>query len=318
MRRRPHRLATSTTIGVILLVGILAGCRPDSGPTTTTTTTTTTSGAAGPCGSSVTPPERYEHVVVMVEENRTWAGGRTPAVGLGFSPSKMPYLHGLAQDCSYYTDWTETDGTQNSLNQYIGLTSGIANGSTVNDCTPSATCRSTDDNIFRQVREAGGTARSYVDGATAPCSVGTNKAKHIPALYYQGGDDAAHCTDEVRPLTELDPDHLPTFAFIAPDQCHDGHDCDDSSVDAFAAQTLEPILAGADYAAGKTLVVVVYDEDQPVPNLLIAPTAQAGPITTVTGSHAALLKTIEMLLGLPVLAQGQLLAATDLRPSAHL
>ena len=116
--------------------------------------------------------------------------------------------------CSYYTDWTETDGTQNSLNQYIGLTSGIANGSTVNDCTPSATCRSTDDNIFRQVREAGGTARSYVDGATAPCSVGTNKAKHIPALYYQGGDDAAHCTDEVRPLTELDPDHLPMLRGI--------------------------------------------------------------------------------------------------------
>ena len=166
--------------------------------------------------------------------------------------------------------------------------------------------------------DVGGEARSYVDGATAPCSVGTNRAKHIPALYYQGGDDAAHCTDEVRPLTELDPDQLPTFAFIVPDQCHDGHDCDDSQVDAFAGQTLGPILAGADYVAGKTLVVVVYDEDQPVPNLLIAPTAQAGPITTVAGSHAALLKTIEILLGLPVLAQGQLPAATDLRSSAHL
>ncbi|MEO6629773.1 MAG: alkaline phosphatase family protein [Aquihabitans sp.] len=279
---------------------------------------TTRTVPAGVCGSGATPPVRYQHVVLMLEENRTWEGGRTPAIGLGFSPTTMPYLHGLAQKCSYYTDWAETSGDQNSLNQYIGLTSGIANDSTVNDCTPSATCRSTDDNIFRQIRETGGTPRTYVDGADGPCSVGTNQAKHIPALYYQGGDDASHCTAEVRPFSELDPDHLPTFAFIVPDQCHDGHDCDDTKVDAFAAQTLQPILAGDDYAAGKTLVVVVYDEDRPVPNLLIAPTAHAGAITTMAGSHADLLKTMQTVLGLPVLHQGQLPGAIGLRESAHL
>jgi hypothetical protein len=326
MLRSTTARTVAVAVAVLALGAFLVTCKPKGGGTTTTTTapattapTTTTPAPpslAAPCGRTSTPPTTYEHVVMLLEENRTWTGGRTPGVGLGFGGGNMPFLANLASKCAYFTDWVETDGTQNSLNQYIGLTSGVANGSTVNDCSPSATCRSTDDNTFRQVRVSGGTARSYVDGATSPCSVGTNKAKHVPALYYQGGDDASHCTEEVRPWSDLDPDNLPTYAFLVPDQCHDGHDCSDASVDDFAETTLTAILDGATYRAGKTLVVVVYDEDQPVPNLLIAPTAKAGPISSVAGSHAALLKTTEILLGLPVMDQGQLPTAISLRGPA--
>jgi phospholipase C len=273
---------------------------------------------AAPCGRTAAPPTKYDHVVLIMEENRTWSGGRTPAVGLGFSATKMPFLHGLATKCSYYKDWAETNSGQNSLNQYIGITSGVANDSTINDCNPSATCRSTDDNIFRQVRVAGGTPRNYVDGATTACSAGTNAAKHIPALYYQGGDDASHCSTEVRPLSALNPDSLPTYALISPDLCHDGHDCPDSTVDTWAKTLITRILNGASYKAGKTLVVVGYDEDRPVPNLLIAPNAKAGMISSPVGSHASLLKTMELMLGLPVMAQGQLPTAISLRSSAHI
>ncbi len=335
----PGKRTAPTSIAVALIsvgiaVAVVAAVKAsDSGsrssatttdnPTSTTPSATTSPLAAGasstePCGRTVDPPEVYEHVVMLLEENRTWSGGRSPGVGMGFSASVMPFLHGLAAQCAYYADWVETDGAQNSLNQYIGLTSGVANRSTVDDCDPSATCRSTDDNLFRQIREAGGTSRSFVDGATEPCSTGQNKPKHVPALYYQGGDDASHCTTEVLPLSELDPDHLPTLAFIVPDQCHDGHDCDDDVVDSWAKAMLTPILDGADYRAGTTLLVVVYDEDRPVPNLLIAPTARGQAIASVVGSHAGLLKTIEQALGLPVLQQGQLPDAVSLRESAHL
>ena len=55
-------------------------------------------------------------------------------------------------------------------------------------------------------------------------------------------------------------------------------------------------------------------EDHPVPNLHIARTSHAGDITTVgIGTHAALLKTIEDMLGVPFMNQGQLPGATDLR-----
>jgi len=328
MFRSRVRHLLSTPLAALTLVALLVGCGGSSGPAAVSTTTkpgpTTTvaptvpPSAGAPCGRPGTAPGRYQHVVVIMEENRTWTGGRSNPVGMGFSNGKMPFLQGLATRCSSYTDWSETNGGQNSLNQYVGLTSGVVNTATVNDCTPSDSCHSTDDNLFRQIREAGGTPRSFVDGATQPCSPGSNRSKHIPALYYWGADDRSFCTKEVRPFTELDPAHLPTLAFVSPDMCHDGHDCGDDQVDAWAKSLLTRILDGATYRAGRTLVVVVYDEDRPVPNLLIAPTAHPGPISRVAGSHAALLKTIEQLLGLPVLHQGQLPAAISLRSSANI
>src|SRR5690242_12446065 len=93
-----------------------------------------TGGGTGICSSTAAPPATYQHVVVFSFENRTWSN-----VGLGFST--MPYLHSIASQCSYFSDWTETNTSQSSLTQYIGATSGVNNTSTVNDCSPSTTCR---------------------------------------------------------------------------------------------------------------------------------------------------------------------------------
>jgi hypothetical protein len=274
-------------------------------------------GSTGACGSTATPPSTYQHVVVFSFENRSWSN-----VGLGFSASTMPYLHALASQCSFFSDWTETNTGQNSLTQYIGETSGVNNPNTVNDCNPSTTCRSTDNNIFRQVRQAGGTAINYVEGATTGCSASGNAAKHIPALYYYGSytdgtgthSDHDFCSTEVRPYSEFDVNNLPTYAFITPTLCNDGHDCSDSVVDSWASTNIQRVLDSAAYKAGTVGVFVWYDEDHPVPNAQIAPTSHAGDVTqTGIGSHAAMLKTIEDMLGLPFMNQGQLPGAADLR-----
>jgi len=274
-------------------------------------------GGGGICGSTAAPPAHYDHVVVFSFENRTWSN-----VGLGFSATTMPYLHGLAAQCSFFSDWTETNTSQNSLTQYIGETSGVDNPNTVNDCNPSTSCESTDNNIFRQVRLAGGTARNYVEGATTGCSAAGNAAKHIPGLYYFGTytdatgshNDHDFCNTEVRPFSEFDVNNLPTYAFITPTLCNDGHDCGDATVDAWAAAHIQPVLDSPAYKAGSVAVFIWYDEDHPVPNAQIAPTSHKGDVTqTGIGSHAALLKTIEDMLGLPFMNQGQLPAATDLR-----
>jgi hypothetical protein len=275
------------------------------------------SSAGNVCGSTAAPPAHYQHVVIFSFENRTWSN-----VGLGFSASTMPYLHSLASQCSFFSDWTETNTSQNSLTQYIGETSGVNNSSTVNDCNPSTSCQSTDDNIFRQVRVAGGTARNYVEGATTGCSASGNAAKHIPALYYFGTytdgtgshNDHDFCNTEVRPYSEFDVSNLPTYAFITPTLCNDGHDCNDSTVDAWARTNVQRVLDSNAYKAGTVGVFIWYDEDHPVPNATFAPTSHKGNITqTGVGSHAALLKTIEDMLGLPIMNQGQLPGATDLR-----
>ncbi|MEP6622922.1 MAG: alkaline phosphatase family protein, partial [Acidimicrobiia bacterium] len=264
------------------------------------------SSGATTCNTGQAPPARYEKVVVFSFENRSWSD----VGGTGFTT--MPYAHSLATSCSYFTSWTEADTHQNSATQYVSQGQGDTNHTVLNDCAPSATCQSTADNIFRQMRNAGKTAVNYVEGATAPCSASGNAAKHIPALYYRGADDSANCTAQVRPYSEFDPTHLPAFAFVTPTQCNDGHDCANATVDLWMQQNIAPVIASADYQAGKVLVEIWYDEGAPVPNLYISPSAHPGPFATGGIGYASTLKLWEDALGLPCLATA--CAATDLRP----
>ncbi len=261
------------------------------------------------CGNSGEPPEQYSSVVVFSFENRDWS-----QVGLGFGPG-MPYLHGLGQQCAYFTDWSETDARQNSLTQYIGQVTGAVQSGTVNDCSPSATCSTQADNIFRQARAAGKSAVNYVEGATTGCSDEGNAAKHIPVLYMWGDDDRANCDTQVRPLTELDPNDLPNFAFVTPTLCNDGHDCADSTVDAWAQANIQPVLESPAYKAGKVAVFVWYDEDRPVPNLWITPTATPGAHTLEGAGFAGTLKAWQSMLGLPCLEQA--CNAPDMRAASN-
>jgi hypothetical protein len=271
---------------------------------------TTTAAAPAParvCGDRGTAPARYASVIVFAFENRTWSD-----VGLGFS--QMPYLHGLARRCAYFASWTETDTRQNSLTQYIGAVTGARQPETVNDCSPSASCSTTVDNIFRQARGAGISAINYVEGATAPCSAHGNAAKHVPALYLWGADDRAHCADQVRPYTELDVNHLPAFAFVTPTQCNDGHDCGNDVVDGWARENVQPVLDSAAYRAGHVAVFIWYDEDHPVPNLWIAPTAHSGVQHLAGAGYAGTLAAWESMLGLSCLAHA--CSAPDMRRAA--
>jgi hypothetical protein len=127
-------------------------------------------------------------------------------------------------------------------------------------------------------------------------------------------NDNDFCNTEVRPYSEFDPANLPTYAFITPTLCNDGHDCNDAAVNLWASTNIQAVLNSDAYKAGTVAVFVWYDEDHPVPNMTIAPTSHKGQIGgTGVGSHAALLKTIEDLLNVPFMNQGQLPAATDLR-----
>jgi hypothetical protein len=247
-------------------------------------------------------------VLVLAFENRSWED-----VGPGFGAA-MPYLHGLGAQCSWFSQWVETDPHDKSLAQYVGQVTGARQPGTVADCKPSAACSTTADNIFRQLRTDGRRGVDYVEGAATPCSADGNAAKHIPALYLWDPADRAHCADDVRPLTELDPNHLPAFAFVTPTLCNDGHDCDDATVDAWARAHLQPVLDSDAYRRGRVAVFVWYDESTPVPNLWITPTAAPGA-RPGAGSAAATLKAWQSMLGLPCLADA--CTAPDLRAAAH-
>ncbi len=271
----------------------------DSGATTTPPTTSSTTPVNPPaaaCNNGQAAPPQYQQVVVFSFENRTWSG----VGGAGFG--SMPYLHSLAASCSYFTSWTETNTSQDSLTQYGGQVTGASQTNLVNDCSPSATCSTTADNIFRQARAAGKTAINYVEGATTGCSASGNAAKHIPTLYLWGADDRSFCSAQTRPFSEFNPNNLPNFAFITPTECNDGHDCSNSTVDNWARTHVQPVLDSAAYQAGHVAVFIWYDEDFPVPNLQIAPTARPGPFATNGIGYASTLQAWETMLGFPCLA----------------
>ena len=319
-------------IVVGLLVVVTAACsssekRSNAPPAATTTSvapaTTATTGPASPtttiaaagaartrvCGNPRPAPRRYDSIVVFSFENRTWDA----VGGVGFGPA-MPYLHSLGRLCGSFVDWTETDTSQNSLTQYIGQVTGAFQPGTVNDCSPSRRCSTTADNIFRQARRAGLKAVNYVEGATSPCSASGNAAKHVPYLYLWGADDRAHCIDQVRPYSEFDPNALPAFAFITPTLCNDGHDCGNDVVDAWARTHVQPVLDSPAYRASKVAVFIWYDEDHPVPNMWITPTARAGPISLAGAGYAGTLRAWQSMLGLRCLANA--CTAPDMRAAA--
>jgi len=227
----------------------------------------------------------------------------------------MPYLHGLGRQCSYFTDWTEADTGQNSLTQYVGQVTGAFQSGTVDDCSPSTSCSTRADNLFRQARRSGLVAINYVEGATTDCSASGNAAKHVPVLYLCGADDRAHCAEQVKPFREFNPAALPAFSFVTPTLCNDGHDCSNAVVDAWAKDHVQPVLEISAYRAGQVAVFIWYDEDHPVPNLWITPTAKAGAITTPGAGYASTLKAWESMLGLRCLATA--CTAPDLRTPAN-
>jgi hypothetical protein len=227
----------------------------------------------------------------------------------------MPYLHALGTQCAYFTHWDETDPTQNSLTQYVGQVTGARQPGTQNDCSPSTTCSTKADSIFRQARNAGLKAVNYVEGASKPCSAQGNAAKHVPVLYLWGDADRAHCAEQVRPLTDLNPSALPSFAFVTPTLCNDGHDCDNQRVDAWAKGHVQPIIDSAAYRAGKVAIFVWYDEDRPVPNLWVAPTAAPEAKQLAGAGYAGTLAAWESMLGLRCLANA--CGAPDMRAAAN-
>jgi hypothetical protein len=257
------------------------------------------------CNTGLPAPATYQKVVVFSLENRSWS----TVGGLGFAG--MPYLNGLAAGCSYFSSWTEANPSQNSATQYVSQAQGDTLHTVLNDCAPSATCNSQADNIYRQARAAGKTAVNYVEGATSGCSASGNAAKHIPALYFWGADDRSHCSEQVRPYSEFNPNNLVDYSFITPTQCNDGHDCPNSTVDAWLQANVAPVINSADYQAGKVLIEIWYDEDTPVPNLYLSLSAHPGPFATAGIGYAATLRLWEGVLGFPCLANA--CTAPDIR-----
>lgn len=233
-----------------------------------------------------------------------------------------PYETSLAGQCGIATNYAEVGSP--SLPNYIGATSGDIQD--IHDDASPSTHRLAVDNLFRQVRAAGGTEKSYQESMPANCVLdaqGMYAVKHNPAAYYVGGDDRPACLSNDIPLGsfeagqlrhDLDTNALPTFSFVTPNLCDDTHDCSVPSGDKWLQQWVPLILASSTYGAGGTAVFVVWDEPTPMPFIVVSPTTPPGTHVTDRVDHYALLRTTEAMLGTRSLL-GRAATAPDLRPA---
>lgn len=236
--------------------------------------------------------------------------------------SEAPYETSLGTECGTASDYAIVGSP--SLPNYIGATSGDVHG--IHDDAPPSTHPLDTDNLFRQVRAAGGTEKSYEESMPANCvleSEGTYAVKHNPAAYYVGGDDRPACLSNNVPLGslengelrhDLDANTLPTFSFVTPNLCNDTHDCPVQTGDQWLQQWVPLIVASSEYRAGGMAVFIVWDEPTPMPFIAISPTTQPGTKVTNRIDHYALLRTTETMLGV-VSFLGRAGTAADLRPA---
>ena len=107
-------------------------------------------------------------------------------------------------------------------------------------------------------------------------------------------------------IDELRAGTLPNFSFIAPNLCHDTHDCGVATGDVYLKTLMGNILASSLSRHGHTAVVVVWDEDTPVPNIVVSPSVHPGTVVESAISHYVLTRATEDIFGLP-----RLLSAAD-------
>ncbi|HEV2923461.1 MAG TPA: alkaline phosphatase family protein [Solirubrobacteraceae bacterium] len=251
------------------------------------------------------PTSPASHVVVIVMENA--------AYGEVIGSSEAPYANALARRYGLATQSFAV--THPSLPNYLALTSGSTHGVS-SDCTD---CHVAATNIVDQLEAAGISWSAYLEDAPKPCFRGAGAGgyakKHNPFVYYDDiAASASRCGRLVgfgRLTQALRSGRLPTYSWITPNLCDDGHDCGVSAGDRFLARTVPALLREL---GPHGFIVVTWDEggsDQGccgaargghVATIVAGPDIRPGGRMPQPIDHYGVLATIEQSLSLPPLA----------------
>lgn len=246
------------------------------------------------------------HVVVIVLENRS------------FSPSHdTPYMRSLVHRGALLTSYYAIQHP--SLPNYLALISGHTYGVTTDGY--SGTLQ--EPTIVDGLEARGLSWRAYIAGMPAPCyrgvATGRYVKRHNPFMYFGGVTGNRTRCARVQPYTSflsyLAHGKLPAFTWITPDLCDDGHDCPDSSVDAWMAANVPPILSSRAFKDRGVLFVTHDEADRTSSSGCCAGLAFGGQVETIAvgyhihpgikvsepADHYSLLGTIEKALRLPLI-----------------
>lgn len=226
--------------------------------------------ASGAAQSSDNPasPIRSNHVVVIMEENRS----------VNYALQYMPYLKSLAeqygQGLQVYSD------SHGSWLAYGELTSGMApfggegdNGICNGDgCTQTITI----DNLVRHFVAQGKTWRGYFQTMPSIGYLGYQHGlyvrRHNPFAFYSDVVNSQSEQDNMYPadpymLQDIRGNHLANFTWITPDLNHDAHNGDDrvalAAADAYLQTFMPQLLASPPFQhGGDGVILISFDEGE--------------------------------------------------------
>jgi phospholipase C len=292
--------------------------------------------ASGPCGvlayDPKAPPD-YDHVVVIMDENLSFKAYTTS--------TQATYLHALGASCG--TESNMHNATHSSQPNYMATTSGIASGNV----------HVSNDNLFHQLDTAQRTWRVYAEGMRGNCtgassSAPTYKPGHNAPFWYQdlaGTMGSCKAYDSpAQPALDgaIANDTLPAFSWIVPDICNDMHSggaCSEpvsqrvAQGDAWMSTMIPRLTAMPSYQAGRTLIVITWDEgsgkasvgvdctdptyypthpDCQIPTIVVSPYVVTGATDHADHNLYGLLATFEDMFGVPRLAAA--VGQANLRP----
>lgn len=279
-----------------------------------------------------------QHVVLVIDENSSYDD----------VIANMPWLVGQGNTYGYATNYKSDNG--GSLLDYLWLASGscesAANCSLPpgthdfncngNDCYYPNTTQTdpiTDDNIFRELNNAGISwkvyAQSYAAAGGTPTTPDNGNGtsyyrRHNGATWYSDilnnvGGSASKIVDLSQLTTDRNKGVLPRFMIIVPDGNHDAHDCPVgmltcttgqklAAADQFLSSTVGPILGISDFQAGGSgLLLVTFDEcgggtnggcGASVYTALIGPKVIPHTVSSVLYHHENALRTMLDALGI--------------------
>ena len=277
------------------------------------------------CSNSAKPPDHYDHVVWILEENK--------ALNQVIGHADAPFISSLAKQCGYSTNYGDDEPRSakglgyHSLSHYLAGVSGsncdLGNGQLGTHCvmndaiTPAKQSLST-ETIFQQAQAAGLSWRSYQESSPSNCSLMSRRlyaARHDAALYFDSIRSTCPIYDIAIPglanandapsgalISAIRSGKLPSFSYVTPNLNNDMHNGSVKIGDAWLRAYLEPLFDSADYKAGKVAVFIIWDEaqkaGQPLPNLVIAPSVHTGAVNAPMNGFTVL-GTTQQLLGLP-------------------
>jgi phosphatidylinositol-3-phosphatase len=306
----------------------LVACSSSHSSSTTDAPPNSIDGPFDPGGDAASdaPPGTVKRTIFVIPmENE-------PSSAIYGNMTDAPYINGLMAMSAYATKFQDELPSLPSEPHYIWMEAGtnqFTDVSFTNDNDPSSShSTASTAHLTTQLDAAGVTWMSYQQGMTAgTCpvsSTGDYAAKHDPMVFFQDvvgsppSSSNAHCKAHHAPYSQfaadlMHPETMAQFVFITPDLCHDMHGAGDcpqgtntaaniQAGDTFLAQELPQIL---DYAnAHDGVVFITWDEGDNsnlIPFLALGPRIKTGPSGT-TYSHSSQLKSIEEILGVPVLS----------------